>query len=51
MTCGICTILENPSPEERALRVLEGGLWNMTLRRDQEYLGISVCLPWQKIVI
>lgn len=39
MTCEICTILKNPSPDELALRIEEGQFWYTTLRLDQEYLG------------
>lgn len=39
MTCEICIILKNPSPDELALRIKDGKFWHTTLRLDQEYLG------------
>lgn len=39
MTCEICIILKDPSPDELALRIKDGKFWHTTLRLDQEYLG------------
>ena len=40
--CDICPIIENPSADEKSLRLHEGEFWHATLRQqDQEYLGTS----------
>lgn len=42
MACDICPIIEQPSEEEAALRLVEGGFWRATLRgKDQSLLGTT----------
>ena len=37
--CDICPIVNNPSPKELSLRLIEGEHWAATLREDQQFLG------------
>lgn len=41
MSCEICPILQNPSEDERALRLIETEHWVSTLRLDQQFLGTA----------
>ena len=42
MSCEICPIIQQPSHQERALRLIEGDYWRATLRQaDQSLLGTT----------
>lgn len=39
--CNICPIVNQPSPQELSLRLIEGEHWVATLREDQQFLGTA----------